>query len=140
MEIENLVNVDRALRAIKRKHSEYKRRLMAVMSVFGLSKREIDLYVILLKEQLRVREISKRVELSDRVVRRYIKNMLERKLIERKVVEGKRLAYKYMSLPPAEVWNNIKAEVRKNISFFDENLAAELNNNNALKASRNKAL
>ncbi|MCK4714298.1 MAG: HTH domain-containing protein, partial [Candidatus Aenigmarchaeota archaeon] len=106
------------------------------MSMFGLNKREIELYVILLNEQLKIKEISKRLGLSERVVRRYIRDMFERKFIERKVVVGKRLAYKYLSVSPADVWKNIRTEVRKNISFFDENLAAELNDDNVLKPSK----
>ena len=140
MEIENLVDVDRMLRSIKRRYTGYKSRLMAIMSVFGLNKREIELYVILLNEQLRIKEISKRLGLSERVVRRYVKDMLERRFIERKVVVGKRLAYKYLSISPADVWKNIKTEVRKNISFFDENLTAELNDDNVLKPARDKVL
>ena len=136
MEIENLVDVDRLLRSIKRKYTGYKSRLMAIMSMFGLNKREIELYVILLNEQLKIKEISKRLGLSERVVRRYIRDMFERKFIERKVVVGKRLAYKYLSVSPADVWKNIKTEVRKNISFFDENLAAELDDNDALRTSK----
>ena len=67
----------------------------------------------------------------------YIKDMLERKFIERKVVEGKRLAYKYMSVSPAAVWKNVKLEMKKNISFIDENLVPELNEKNLSEMRNN---
>lgn len=136
MEIENLVDIDKILKVIKKKYTGYRNKLIAVMSLFGLNKKELELYVMLLKKQLKIKEISKRLGLSDRVVRRYIKEMLERKFIKRKVVEGKRLAYKYLSVSPVDVWKNIKSEVRRNITFIDEKIAPELEDYNASENKR----
>ena len=136
MEIADVIDANRILREIQRRYKGYKSRLAAVMSLFGLNNKELELYLILLKEQLKIKEICKRLELSERVVRRYIKEMLDRRFIERKVVEGKRLAYKYMSVSPAAVWKNVKLEMKKNISFIDENLVPELNEKN-LSVMRN---
>ncbi|MCK4497325.1 MAG: HTH domain-containing protein [Candidatus Aenigmarchaeota archaeon] len=126
----NLADADEIRRRIHRKYRGYRSKLIAIMSLFGLRKKELELYLILLKEQLKIKEMCKRLDLSERVVRRYIKEMLDRKFIERRVVEGKRLAYKYMSVSPADVWKNIKTEVKRNISFIDDNLASQLKENN----------
>lgn len=132
-----MVDIDKILKAVKKKYTGYRKKLIAVMSLFGLNRKELELYTILLKEQLKIKEISKRVGLSDRVVRKYIKEMLERKFIERRVVEGRRLAYKYLSVSPTEVWKNIKSEVRRNMSLIDKNLAPGLKDRRLLGASKN---
>lgn len=121
-----MVDANRILRQIGRKYKGYRSRLVAVISLFGLNRKELELYLILLKEQLKIKEICRRLDLSERVVRRYIKEMLDRRFIERKVVEGKRLAYKYISVSPANVWKNVKSELKRNISFIDRSLAPEL--------------
>lgn len=119
MKIENVLKLQKRM---KERHKKFKKNLAYILSCFGLEKKEAELYRILLRKKLKTKELTKTLKLSERTVRRYIKSMLNKGFIGRKVIEGRRLAYEYLSIPPTDVWKNIKAEIETNIKFIDQNL------------------
>ncbi len=104
----------------KKGSKQSKDMIISILSSLGLGKKEIKVYMILLKSRLKIKQLAQKVCLSERTLRRYLKYMQNRGVIERKIVVGKRLAYEYLSSSPLTIWKNFKAEVKRNISLIDK--------------------
>ena len=68
------------------------------LNMFGLTQNEIDIYRYLLdsKRPSTVKEITERLEISERSVRENIKDLLQKKIIKK---EEKRKIYFYRAMP-----------------------------------------
>ena len=68
------------------------------LNMFGLTQNEIDIYRYLLdsKRPSTVKEITERLEISERSVRENIKDLLQKKIIKK---EEKRKIYFYRAIP-----------------------------------------
>ena len=119
MKMPRLVNLNEILKKADKRYNTYKDRLVFIISALCLDRKEGEMYRILLRGRLRIDELQKRLKVSERTVRRYIKIMFDEGFIKRKVIEGRRLAYEYASVSPAEVWKNLKNDVMKNVTIID---------------------
>ena len=106
-----LIDFSIILGTVNRNCKTCRDKLISIMPSLGLDTKEVEMYSILLIDRLRISDLQKRLQVSERTARRYVKTMLDNGFIKRKVVEGKRLAYEYMSLPPASVWRNLKNNI-----------------------------
>jgi predicted DNA-binding transcriptional regulator len=90
--------------------------------VLRLKKTELRIYDLLSKEKkpLLVREISRKLHASRRIVQGYVKTLTERGLLKRKLVYQGYLAYKYVSRSPRRVWGKVKSEINRILNEGDK--------------------
>ena len=87
--------------------------LNSVFYLLNFKDVEIKLYNLLLKKPLTINEIERKLSISDRTIREYIKGLLEKGFITREVLKEKRLKYTYSSVPITEGWKRVKNEVEE---------------------------
>jgi len=74
---------------------------------------EIRIYNLLLKSSLTVKQMERRLNLSERTIRKYIKRLEEEGFINKRVKQDKRLKYVYNAVPIQEVWKNVRNKIQK---------------------------
>ena len=89
--------------------------LNVILGFLNFKPVEIKIYNHLLKSPLTIKQIEKRLNLSERTIRKYIKGLYEEGFINRKVEQGKRLKYVYMAVPVQEAWIKVKSKIEKTI-------------------------
>lgn len=119
MIVKKLASVSGIMKKADKRYKTYRDRLVLVMPSLGFDRKETEMYRILLRDKLRINGLQRRLHVSERTARRYVKEMFSRGFIKRKVIEGKRLAYEYASVSPAEVWKNLRSDIMKNIEAID---------------------
>lgn len=83
-----------------------------ILGFLNFKKTEIEIYNLLLKSSLTIKEIEKQLNLSERTIRKYIKRLYQEGFIVRKVEQGKRLRYIYMAIPIQKAWNKVKGNIQ----------------------------
>ena len=84
-----------------------------ILGFLNFKKTEIEIYNLLLKSSLTIKEIEKQLNLSERTIRKYIKRLYQEGFIVRKVEQGKRLRYIYMAIPIQKAWNKVKGNIQQ---------------------------
>ncbi len=105
---------------LKKKHNPEK--ILDTFFLFlGFKSTEIKLYKLLLNKKLTINQIKKQMNVTERTIRKYIKVLLEKKLIKRRVItEGKRLKYIYYSVSIEKAWQITKNQVEKAIKEMND--------------------
>lgn len=93
--------------------------LTSTLEKFELTSSEIKIYSILLKEQLTPRQIAKKLDLSERIVREKLKHLLELGLIERELINRGWLGYIYKAKTPKEALNSLLSKMEELIKSFE---------------------
>ena len=107
-------------KTIKNKRDKPLNLLNSVFILLNFKDVEIRIYNLLLKKFLTIDEIKKRMDVSERTIRSYIKGLLVKGFIKREVIEGKRLKYVYSAVPIKQGWNKVKDEIKEIINELDE--------------------
>jgi len=105
---------------IKNKKDKPLNLLNSVFVLLNFKDVEIKLYNLLLKKSLTIDEIKKKIDVSERTIRNYIKRLLEKGFIKREVLEEKRLKYVYLAVPIKQGWNKVKNEIEDIINRLDK--------------------
>ena len=87
--------------------------LNVILGFLNFKSVEIKIYNLLLKSSLTIKQIEKRLNLSERTIRKYIKRLDEEGFIIRTVEQGKRLKYVYVAVPVQEAWDKVKGNIEK---------------------------
>ena len=87
--------------------------LNVILGFLNFKSVEIKIYNLLLKSSLTIKQIEKRLNLSERTIRKYIKRLDEEGFIIRTVEQGKRLKYVYVAVPVQEAWKKVKGKIEK---------------------------
>jgi len=74
---------------------------------------EIKIYNLLLKSSLTIKQIEKKLNLSERTIRKYIKRLEQEGFINKRVKQDKRLKYIYNAVPIQEAWRNVRNKIQK---------------------------
>ncbi len=74
---------------------------------------EIRIYNTLLKSSLTIKQMEKRLDLSERTIRKYIKKLEQEGFINKRVKQDKRLKYIYNAVPIQEAWKNVRNRIQK---------------------------
>ncbi|MBO8174291.1 MAG: winged helix-turn-helix transcriptional regulator [Thermococcus sp.] len=94
--------------------------LTDTLEKFELTNSEIKIYSLLLKEQLTPRQIAKKLNLSERVVREKLKHLLELGLVERELINRGWLGYIYKAKAPKEALNSLLSKMEELIKIFEK--------------------
>ncbi|WP_048147951.1 helix-turn-helix domain-containing protein [Palaeococcus ferrophilus] len=81
--------------------------LNSLFRTFELTDSEIRIYTLLLKDSLTPRQISKRLGISERIVRERLKHLLNLGLVERNLVDRGWIGYVYRARPLREAIEGI---------------------------------
>jgi len=87
--------------------------LNAILGFLNFKPIEIEIYNILLKSSLTVKQMEKQLNLSERTIRKYIKRLEREGFISKKVKQDKRLKYVYNAVPIQKAWKNVKSKIQK---------------------------
>ena len=87
--------------------------LNVILGFLNFKSVEVKIYNLLLKSSLTIKQIEKRLNLSERTIRKYIKRLDQEGFITRKVEQGKRLKYVYVAIPVQEAWKKVKGKIEK---------------------------
>ncbi len=87
---------------------------------FKLTSSEIEIYSLLLQEQLTPRQIAKKLNLSERIVREKLKHLLELGLVERELINRGWLGYIYKAKAPKEALNSLLSKMEELIKIFEK--------------------
>ncbi|WP_461867194.1 helix-turn-helix domain-containing protein [Thermococcus sp.] len=93
--------------------------LTVAIGKFELTGSEIRIYSLLLNEQLTPRQISKKLGLSERIVREKLKHLLELGLIERELINRGWLGYIYRARAPKEGLESLLSKMEEIIKSFE---------------------
>ncbi len=77
--------------------------------------KEMKIYKLLLKKSLTINQIKEHIKVSERTIRKHIKNLYEKCFIKRRVEKGKRLRYRYKAISLIDTWKIIEEKIRKMI-------------------------
>ena len=88
-----------------------KSQFMDLFNVFRLGKNEKLIYELLEKRPMTIKQLQKTTQVSERMLRTYLDDMIERGFVKKKVVEGNRLKYVYKSTEPQTILDHIKSKV-----------------------------
>ncbi|MCO6041279.1 MULTISPECIES: helix-turn-helix domain-containing protein [Thermococcus] len=99
---------------------ELLRAFTKTLEKFELTSSEIKIYSLLLKEQLTPRQIAKKLDLSERIVREKLKHLLELGLVEREMVNRGWLGYIYKAKAPKEALNSILSKMEEFMENFQK--------------------
>ncbi|NJE08542.1 ArsR family transcriptional regulator [Thermococcus sp. M39] len=94
--------------------------LTNTLEKFELTSSEIKIYSLLLKEQLTPRQIAKKLDLSERIVREKLKHLLELGLVERELINRGWLGYLYKAKAPKEALNALLSKMEEFIKSFEK--------------------
>ncbi|ALV62895.1 hypothetical protein ADU37_CDS11960 [Thermococcus sp. 2319x1] len=94
--------------------------LTNTLEKFELTSSEIKIYSLLLKEQLTPRQISKKLDLSERIVRERLKHLLELGLVEKELINRGWLGYLYKAKAPKEALNTLLSKMKEFIKSFEK--------------------
>lgn len=94
--------------------------LTNTLEKFELTSSEIRIYSLLLKEQLNPRQIAKKLDLSERIVREKLKHLLELGLVERELVNKGWLGYIYKAKAPKEALSSLLDKMKAFIEYFEK--------------------
>ncbi|AHF80742.1 helix-turn-helix domain-containing protein [Thermococcus paralvinellae] len=94
--------------------------LTNTLEKFELTSSEIRIYSLLLKEQLTPRQIAKKLDLSERIVREKLKHLLELGLVERELINRGWLGYLYKAKAPKEALNALLSKMEEFIKSFEK--------------------
>ena len=72
---------------------------------------EIEIYNLLLKTSLTIKQIEKQLNITERTIRKHIKRLDEEGFIIKTVEQGKRLKYVYTAVPVQEAWEKVKDKI-----------------------------
>jgi predicted DNA-binding transcriptional regulator len=92
----------------------------SLIEKFELTSSEIKIYSILLKENLTPRQISKKLGISERIVREKLKHLLELGLIDRELVNRGWIGYIYKAKDPKEALNTLFSKVEEVIKNLEK--------------------
>ncbi|ADT84316.1 helix-turn-helix domain-containing protein [Thermococcus barophilus] len=80
---------------------------------FKLTRSEIRIYSLLLKEQLTPRQIAKKLGLSERIVREKLQHLLELGLVERELISRGWIGYLYKAKAPNEALDSLLSKMEE---------------------------
>ena len=84
---------------------------MDIFNIFKLEKNEKLIYELLERRPMTIKQLQKPTELSERMLRTYLDDMIKRGFVKRKIIEDKRLKYVYNSTEPQTILNHIKTTI-----------------------------
>ncbi|ASJ03245.1 TrmB family transcriptional regulator [Thermococcus profundus] len=102
------------------------RSLTKALKLFELGETEIRIYSLLQSEELTPRQIAKRLDISERVVREKLKHLLQLGLIERQLVDRGWLGYIYYAKNPGEAINELLKRLENVLQNIEETTARNL--------------
>jgi len=85
--------------------------LTIILGFLNFSRMEIKMYKLLQQTPLTVKQIAKKLEISERTVRKYVKILYQKGFIVRRIVEEKRLKYVYEAIPIRKAWAKLKRDI-----------------------------
>lgn len=95
------------------------RALSAALGRFELTGSEIKIYSLLLREQLTPRQISKKLGMSERIVREKLKHLIELGLVERELINRGWLGYIYRAKAPKDALDSLLSKIEEIIKSFE---------------------
>ncbi len=96
--------------------------LNIIFSFLNFKSIEIKIYNLLLKTSLTIKQIEKKIDVSERTIRKHIKRLDEEGFIVKKVVHDKRLKYVYSAVPIQDTWEKVKGKISKIIDDITNTL------------------
>ncbi len=96
--------------------------LNVILGFLNFKKVEIEIYNILLKSSLTIKEIEKKSNLSERTIRKHLKRLCQEGFITKKVKEDKRLKYVYKAVPVQEAWKKANNKIQRTLNEITKSL------------------
>ena len=115
--VDRLARLQKILKEGKRTPTEV---LSTVLKFLDFKEAEIKLYNILLKKEMAMDEIVKKLNASERSARAHIKTLYEKGFVKRRVIVGDRLKYAYSSVSPETAWKLVKKGVNSALKQVDK--------------------
>lgn len=73
--------------------------ILALMAMFRMKGHETQIFQLLLKKPMTMKELEKSSHMSERMLRNYLDDLTKRNLVSKTVVADKRLKYAYYANP-----------------------------------------
>ena len=86
---------------------------------------EIKIYNLLLKTSFTIKQIERKIDVSERTIRKHIKRLDEEGFIVKKVVHDKRLKYVYSAVPVQDAWEKVNGKIENILSDITKVLEAK---------------
>ncbi|WP_366515036.1 helix-turn-helix domain-containing protein [Palaeococcus sp. (in: euryarchaeotes)] len=93
--------------------------LNQILKSFELTNSEIKIYSLLLRESLTPRQISKKLGISERIVREKLRHLLELGLIERELINRGWIGYLYRARSLKEALPPLIKKMEKLLESFE---------------------
>ena len=116
-----IVDIERILKG-RKKPIEL---LNIILGFLNFKPIEIKIYNLLLKSSLTIKQIEKKLNLSERTIRKYIKRLEQEGFINKKVKQDKRLKYIYNAVPIQEAWKNVRNKIQRILEEITKTIEKE---------------
>ena len=93
--------------------SNQKELLNAILAFLNFKPVEIKIYNLLQNSSLTIKQIQDMLNLSERTIRKYIRELDQKGLLIKNVERGKRLKYVYTAVPIQEAWKKVKGKIHE---------------------------
>jgi len=89
----------------------FNQKLTDFIQSIDLAPREFKVYQFLAKKPMTIKQLEKNINVSERMLRTYLDDLMKKKFIERRIVQERRLKYVYMANPSAEILKILKSKI-----------------------------
>jgi len=102
-------------------------RLEALLRSLGFKKTELEIYRLLLEvsKPMRITEIQRELDISERSVREHVLNLYRKGILKRRLIEKGWLGYVYTAASPEEVLERVKKSVLESIAELEREIKGE---------------
>ncbi|MBI5061319.1 MAG: hypothetical protein HZB67_03315 [Candidatus Aenigmarchaeota archaeon] len=89
----------------------FDQRFAEFIATLDMAPKELRVYKFLAKKPMTIKQLEKHINVSERMMRIYIHDLIEKNFIKRSVVESKRLKYVYTAAPSVDILRFLKSRV-----------------------------
>ena len=100
----------------KSKDSTFNLGVFNMLKLFQLKSNELLVYNLLTKKPMTIKQLQKNTKMSERSLRTYLDDMVDKNFVKRNLIEGKRLKYVYY----ANSGENLLIIIKKQIDDIEK--------------------
>ncbi len=89
----------------------FDRRLAEFVTAMEMAPKELKVYRFLARKPMTIKQLESHVNVSERMLRTYLKDLMKKRFIKRKVLESRRLKYLYAASPSVVILRYLKSKV-----------------------------
>lgn len=87
--------------------------LIALFGMFEMKGHQTKIFRLLMDRPMTIKQLEKVSKMSERMIRTYLGDLIEKNFIKRNIIEDRRLKYVYSANPPKMIINLLKDTISR---------------------------